>query len=155
MVTVFATWRETCGNGAAIGIGQTTIKLWPIRATWRTIRKARSHHLILPNPTRKSACIVAARSFAMNNIAHATSLARAAKVRSTPAQITLVFDASDRLRILRNKKRKIRFLIKGPLIKLNAKRELQLPRRIEEGWICFALQGRSEEHTSELQSTLE
>jgi hypothetical protein len=35
------------------------------------------------------------------------------------------------------------FSCKETLIKLNAKRELQLPRRIEEGWICFALQGNS------------
>jgi hypothetical protein len=57
---------------------------------------------------------VAARSFAMNNIAHATSLARAARVRSTPAQITLVFDASDRLKISRSAQRRINFLANEP-----------------------------------------
>jgi hypothetical protein len=53
---------------------------------------------------------VADLSFATITIARATSLARAAKVMSTPAQITLVFDASNRRRKSRNKQRKIRFL---------------------------------------------
>jgi hypothetical protein len=62
---------------------------------------------------RKSGCIAAALFFATISIAHATSLARAAKAKSTPAQITSGFDASNRRRKSRNKQHKIRFLTKG------------------------------------------
>src|SRR5206468_1697560 len=74
-----------------------------------TIRKDRIPRLILPSLTRKSACIAAALFFATTSIAHAISLARAEKVRSTPAQITSVFDAFDHRRISRNVQERISF----------------------------------------------
>src|SRR4029077_2320847 len=109
MVMAFTTWRETCGTGAAIGIALIITRRWPIKAAWRTIHKARIHHLILPSQTKRNGCIAAALSSSTINIAHATSLAPAAKARSTPVQITSVFDASNRRRTLRNAQRRIDF----------------------------------------------
>ena len=98
-----------------IGIGLIITRLWPIKVGSRTIRKGLIRHLILPSLMRKSACIVAARSFATISIARATSLGRAAKVRSTPAQIILVFDASDRRRTSRSAQVRINFCDGQPL----------------------------------------
>src|SRR5262245_56051904 len=112
MVTVFTTWRETCGNGAATGIVRITTRRWPIKVTWRTIRRDRIRLLTEPSPKRRSACIEAARSSATINTVHATLLGRAAKERSTPEQITLVSAAFDRSKISRNKQRRIRFFTK-------------------------------------------
>src|SRR5262245_20511584 len=110
---VFTTWRETSGNGAATGIALITTKPWPIKATRRTIHKGRIRRLTQQNPTRRSACIAAARSSATINTVHAILLAHEAKARSAPAQITLVFDVDDRQRISRNNAGKIRFMSKG------------------------------------------
>src|SRR6266550_6767497 len=119
MATVCTTWLAMSGNGAAIGIALTTTRLSRTKAALRTIPKVRIRHSILPSLMRKSGGIAVARSSATISIAHATSLARVAKARSTPAQITSGFDAFDHWRMSRNKRRKNRFLNKRrPLINL-------------------------------------
>src|SRR5436190_11486386 len=95
------------GNGAAIGIVLTTTRLSPTKAALRIIPKGLIRHSILRSRMRKSACIAAARSFAMTSIAHATSLAPVARARSTPAQITWVFDAFDCRRTSRSAQARI------------------------------------------------
>src|SRR4029450_4654811 len=110
MVTAFTTWQETSGNGAAIGIVLITTRHWSIKVAWRTIRKDRIRRLIHPSLTRKNACIAAVHFFATISTAHAISLARAAKGKSIPEQITSVFDVSDRPKMSRNKQHRIRFL---------------------------------------------
>src|SRR5215469_1832181 len=88
------TWRETFGNGPAIGTGLTTMHGLHPRATLLETRRDPTHGLTSPCQPSPKRCIEADRICVPTNIARGTSWAREVRVKSARERIILVFDVS-------------------------------------------------------------